>query len=127
MHGRTRQTSCGEHFSCSTPSMTANWTAKSLGSYSANWGTLLRRCVLQQISLLASTWVLNSPCEWSEQSDIEEMLWEVDEDCDQAVTWAEFQAMYHRCRTDQTGAESYQGCYAWLQQTAVIGFGQFMA
>ena len=38
------------------------------------------------------------------QSDIEEMLWEVDEDCDQAVTWAEFQAMYHRCRTDQTGA-----------------------
>ena len=31
------------------------------------------------------------------------MIWEVDEDCDQCVTWAEFQTMYHRCRRDQTG------------------------
>ena len=39
----------------------------------------------------------------------------MDEDCDQAVTWAEFQAMYHRCRTDQTGAEPDHGREAWLQ------------
>ena len=32
------------------------------------------------------------------------MIWEVDEDCDQALTWPEFQAMYQRCRNDQTGA-----------------------
>lgn len=37
------------------------------------------------------------------QSNIEGMIWEVDEDCDQALTWTEFQAMYHRCRNDQTG------------------------
>lgn len=32
------------------------------------------------------------------------MIWEVDEDCDGAVSWTEFQAMYHRCRNDRTGA-----------------------
>lgn len=31
------------------------------------------------------------------------MIWEVDEDCDQALNWAEFQAMYHRCNNDKTG------------------------
>eukprot|EP01026_Neomeris_dumetosa_P071597 TRINITY_DN7246_c0_g1_i4.p4 TRINITY_DN7246_c0_g1~~TRINITY_DN7246_c0_g1_i4.p4 ORF type:complete len:130 (-),score=8.48 TRINITY_DN7246_c0_g1_i4:317-706(-) len=33
------------------------------------------------------------------------MIWEVDEDCDRALNWAEFQAMYHRCRNDKTGYE----------------------
>ena len=37
------------------------------------------------------------------QSEIEGMIWEVDEDCDQCLTWKEFQDMYHRCRNDQTG------------------------
>lgn len=31
------------------------------------------------------------------------MIWEVDDDCDKCVNWAEFQAMYHRCRNDKTG------------------------
>ncbi len=31
------------------------------------------------------------------------MIWEVDEDCDQCLTWNEFQAMYHRCNNDKTG------------------------
>ena len=31
------------------------------------------------------------------------MIWEVDEDCDQGLNWAEFQAMYHRCNNDKTG------------------------
>ncbi len=38
------------------------------------------------------------------QSDIEDMIWEVDDDCDKCVNWPEFQAMYHRCRNDNTGA-----------------------
>lgn len=38
------------------------------------------------------------------QAEVEDMIWEVDEDCDQALTWPEFQAMYQRCRNDQTGA-----------------------
>jgi hypothetical protein len=32
------------------------------------------------------------------------MIWEVDDDCDKCVNWPEFQAMYHRCRNDKTGA-----------------------
>ncbi len=33
------------------------------------------------------------------------MIWEVDEDCDQGLNWAEFQAMYHRCNNDKTGRQ----------------------
>jgi len=39
------------------------------------------------------------------KSDIEDMIWEVDDDCDKCVNWPEFQAMYHRCRNDNTGYE----------------------
>ena len=42
------------------------------------------------------------------QSEIADMIWEVDEDCDQAVNWGEFQAMYHRCNHDQAGSLSAQ-------------------
>ncbi|KAK9828345.1 hypothetical protein WJX74_010159 [Apatococcus lobatus] len=38
-------------------------------------------------------------------SDIRDMIWEVDEDCDGSLSWIEFQAMYHRCRNDLTGYE----------------------
>lgn len=38
------------------------------------------------------------------QADIEDMIWEVDDDCDKAVSWAEFQAMFTRCRNDKSGA-----------------------
>ena len=37
------------------------------------------------------------------QVDIEDMIWEVDDDCDKCVTWSEFQAMFSRCRNDKTG------------------------
>ena len=37
------------------------------------------------------------------QSDIEDMIWEVDDDSDKAVTWPEFQSMFARCRNDKTG------------------------
>lgn len=39
------------------------------------------------------------------RSEIEDMIWEVDDDCDKAVSWAEFQSMYQRCRNDKTGYE----------------------
>ena len=39
------------------------------------------------------------------QSDIEDMIWEVDDDCDKRVTWPEFQSMFTRCRNDKTGYE----------------------
>ena len=45
-----------------------------------------------------------------EQSEIEDMIWEVDEDCDKALTWAEFTAMYERCRSDTTGYEPRSLC-----------------
>ena len=40
----------------------------------------------------------------SAQADIEDIIWEVDDDCDKAVSWSEFQAMFTRCRNDKTGA-----------------------
>ncbi|CAG9464559.1 unnamed protein product [Pedinophyceae sp. YPF-701] len=39
------------------------------------------------------------------KKDIEDMIWEVDEDCDKAVNWDEFRGMYYRCREDKTGFE----------------------
>mmetsp|Transcript_33345 Transcript_33345/g.40313 ORF Transcript_33345/g.40313 Transcript_33345/m.40313 type:complete len:188 (-) Transcript_33345:676-1239(-) len=41
----------------------------------------------------------------AKKMDVEDMIWEVDEDCDKCVSWPEFQAMYHRCRNDKTGYE----------------------
>ena len=37
------------------------------------------------------------------QAEVEDIIWEVDDDSDKCVSWAEFQAMYHRCRVDRTG------------------------
>ena len=39
------------------------------------------------------------------------MIWEVDEDCDQGLNWAEFQAMYHRCNNDKTGEKTVLRIY----------------
>mmetsp|Transcript_39922 Transcript_39922/g.55499 ORF Transcript_39922/g.55499 Transcript_39922/m.55499 type:complete len:185 (+) Transcript_39922:254-808(+) len=39
------------------------------------------------------------------KNDVQDMIWEVDEDCDQCVSWLEFQSMYRRCRNDTTGYE----------------------
>lgn len=44
------------------------------------------------------------------QTEIEDMIWEVDEDCDQGLNWAEFQAMYHRCNNDKTGEQRELRC-----------------
>lgn len=41
----------------------------------------------------------------TKRGDIIDMIWEVDEDCDEQVSWQEFQAMYQRCRNDKTGFE----------------------
>uniref|UniRef100_A0A7S2HU24 EF-hand domain-containing protein n=1 Tax=Haptolina brevifila TaxID=156173 RepID=A0A7S2HU24_9EUKA len=36
---------------------------------------------------------------------VEDMIWEVDEDCDGQVSWEEFKAMFYRVRHDKTGWE----------------------
>merc|ERR1711988_1841308 len=33
--------------------------------------------------------------------EVEDMIWEVDEDCDHCVSWDEFKLMFHRCRQDK--------------------------
>jgi len=35
------------------------------------------------------------------RGEIADMIWEVDEDCDGHVSWAEFELMYMRCKADQ--------------------------
>lgn len=37
------------------------------------------------------------------RGEVEDLIWEVDEDCDGCIGWQEFQRMYHRCRQDSTG------------------------
>lgn len=38
-------------------------------------------------------------------STVEDMIWEVDEDCDGFVSWEEFKSMFYRVRHDKTGWE----------------------
>ena len=42
------------------------------------------------------------------KKEVEDMLWEVDEDSDGAVSWGEFQLMFRRNITDKTGLEPCQ-------------------
>ena len=35
------------------------------------------------------------------KQEVEDMIWEVDEDCDKCVNWDEFKLMFYRCRTDR--------------------------
>ena len=39
------------------------------------------------------------------KAEVEDMIWEVDEDCDKCVSWDEFKLMFERCRHDKTGLE----------------------
>lgn len=39
------------------------------------------------------------------RGEVDDLLWEVDEDCDGAVDWAEFCALHRRCREDAAEAE----------------------
>jgi len=41
----------------------------------------------------------------AKKAEIEDMIWEVDEDYDRCISWVEFQAMYQRCRGDKAGIE----------------------
>ena len=37
--------------------------------------------------------------------EVEDMIWEVDEDCDRCVNWEEFKTMFYRVRHDKSGWE----------------------
>jgi len=39
------------------------------------------------------------------KAEVEDMIWEVDEDCDRCVSWEEFKAMFYRVRHDKSGWE----------------------
>ena len=39
------------------------------------------------------------------KADVEDMIWEVDEDCDRCVDWEEFKTMFYRVRHDKSGWE----------------------
>lgn len=39
------------------------------------------------------------------RGEVEDMIWEVDEDCDGCISLLEFQTLYTRCRDDKTGYE----------------------
>ena len=41
----------------------------------------------------------------AKKKDIEDMIWEVDEDCDKKVSWSEFQLMFSRAKEDKSGYE----------------------
>lgn len=41
----------------------------------------------------------------SKRGEVEDMIWEVDEDCDGCINWFEFQNLYTRGRDDKTGYE----------------------
>jgi len=36
---------------------------------------------------------------------VEDLIWEVDEDCDNCISWDEFKSMFYRVRLDKTGWE----------------------
>ena len=39
------------------------------------------------------------------RAECEDMIWEVDEDCDRCVNWEEFKTMFYRVRHDKSGWE----------------------
>ena len=41
----------------------------------------------------------------AKKAEVEDMIWEVDEDCDKCVSWDEYKLMFQRCRHDKTGLE----------------------
>ncbi len=41
----------------------------------------------------------------AKRGEVEDMIWEVDEDCDGCLSWLEFQNLYTRGRDDKTGYE----------------------
>eukprot|EP00966_Prymnesium_polylepis_P119663 2765401-Prymnesium_polylepis.1 len=46
------------------------------------------------------------------RTDVEDMIWEVDEDCDKCLTWDEFKQMFYAVRHDKSGWEPRRLCAA---------------
>ena len=70
----------------------------------------LRRCFEEiikhddKISLRDLTEQLAKLAYKPKRAEIEDMIWEVDEDCDKCVSWDEFKLMFARCRADKVRA-----------------------
>lgn len=54
--------------------------------------------------------------------EVEDMIWEVDEDCDHHVSWDEFKLMFHRCRNDRVSAPPRRPCDFSASRTARAHF-----
>jgi uncharacterized protein YeeX (DUF496 family) len=59
----------------------------------------------RKISCLDVTEILKKLGAKINKKDIEEMIWEVDENLDACLDWAEFRLMFNRNITDRTGLE----------------------
>ena len=57
----------------------------------------------------------------AKRQEVEDMIWEVDEDCDKAVSWDEFKLMFQRCRTDRVRAAP-QPHPTRLQRVTMLSF-----
>ena len=76
------------------------------------WGTCCFTLTRSRICAEAPSLHSNARCTssgkadsiWELQAEVEDLIWEVDEDCDQTVSWKEFQTMYQRCNNDTAGA-----------------------
>lgn len=51
-------------------------------------------------------------------SEVEDIIWEVDEDSDGAIDWENFVQIYIRCRRDKTG----QTCLVFFSEKILLGF-----
>ena len=49
------------------------------------------------------SYLSNSNPQGLTQFEVEDIIWEVDDDGDKCINWTEFQAMYRRCRNDRSG------------------------
>ena len=76
-----------------------------LWAYLKNLGELK----LSSSSTLPSRAYTSLPPPWSgckyKKSEVQNIIWEVDDDCDKCLDWEEFKAMFYWVRNDKTGFE----------------------
>ena len=67
-----------------------------------------------------------------EPEEVQDMIWEVDDDCDGVLNWQEFQSVYNRVRADQHGKEPrrmytiIEFCLFDLDASGLVGLNEVM-